>query len=535
MLRVQNFERVLTPAWSFLLLLLAISSYALFLVFYRIFVSPLSKIPGPVLARISNLYMMSIEWRGERMQTLMRLHETYGPVVQVGPREVSFSSLSALRTIYGAGSPFERTPFYKPFDVYGRPNLFTFGPSSEHRARKKLLSHIYANQNILSPATLPMIEEKTLQYLNLLEKANGKPTEIFSSLHFFSIDAISAFVYGPDHGGTTALLGTSAHVALLSDILSPDRRKLAWFSVHLPGFTEWAYGQTGILASVLHALGAIPMAAPTTYTAIREHALSACTSYLSKSHIHATSSSPTVMERLRAYQLSNPGEMSDLDIASECADHLLAGIDTTADTLLFLIWTLSLPQHRHIQERLRAELSTHASSDNKTVPAVKSASSLPFLYAIIKETLRLFAPIPATEPRLCRSNTVVDGFDIKAYTVVGIAPYVLHRDEDVYNSPLSFDPARWLDANGKELGVGELANKHFWAFSSGARMCIGSNLATAEMITLVAAMYTRYKTSVREGEEDVSPGVTSRFEVIRDETKEKMMEHECWIRFEKIV
>lgn len=41
--------------------------------------------------------------------------------------------------------------------------------------------------------------------------------------------------------------------------------------------------------------------------------------------------------------------LGDLDIASECADHLLAGIDTTADSLTFLIWALSRPQHREIQ------------------------------------------------------------------------------------------------------------------------------------------------------------------------------------------
>jgi cytochrome P450 len=379
-----------------------------------------------------------------------------------------------------------------------------------------------------------MIEEKTAQYLNLLQKAEGEPTEIFSSLHFFSIDAISAFVYGSKNGGTTALLGNPTHVALLDDILSPERRKLAWFAVHRPGFTKWAYAQTGLMSSILHKIGAIPMKAPTTYTGIREHALAACTSYLAEPRMLDSHLPQTVIERLQAYQLENPEKMSDLDIASECADHLLAGIDTTADTLLFLIWTLSLPQHSHIQEKLREELLAYLSSENGKLPAVKNVAALPFLSAVIKETLRLFAPIPATEPRLCRSDTVIDGYEIPAGTIVGMAPYTLHRDEAAYPRPQEFNPERWLDHNGKELGASERANKHFWAFSSGARMCIGSNLAMAEMVTLVAAMYGKYKTSVRNGEEQISPGVTSRFEVIWDETMKSVVEHECWIKFEKL-
>lgn len=45
-----------------------------------------------------------------------------------------------------------------------------------------------------------------------------------------------------------------------------------------------------------------------------------------------------------------------MDIASECADHLLAGIDTTSDWLTFAIWILSLPQHEQYQDQLRKEL-----------------------------------------------------------------------------------------------------------------------------------------------------------------------------------
>ncbi|GKT81574.1 benzoate 4-monooxygenase cytochrome P450 [Colletotrichum tofieldiae] len=60
--------------------------------------------------------------------------------------------------------------------------------------------------------------------------------------------------------------------------------------------------------------------------------------------------------------------------------------------------------------------------------------------------------------------------------------------------------------------------KWFWAFSSGGRMCIGIHLVMAEMTTLLAALYLKYTTSEKDRQKNVSPGITSRFEVFFDET-----------------
>jgi len=60
------------------------------------------------------------------------------------------------------------------------------------------------------------------------------------------------------------------------------------------------------------------------------------------------------------------------------------------------------------------------------------------------------------------------------------------------------------------------------------------HLALAEISCLVAAVYQKYQTKVRKGEETVTPGITSRFECFFDETMPEMREHECWIDFEKI-
>jgi cytochrome P450 len=165
------------------------------------------------------------------------------------------------------------------------------------------------------------------------------------------------------------------------------------------------------------------------------------------------------------------GGLSDLDIASEAADHLLAGVGTTSDTLMFLIWALSLPENSQYQEKLIVDVNAMPASDlgGRGIPTAEATGSLEYLDAVLKETLRLYAPLPASEPRSLPTDSVIDGVQVLAGTVVSMCPYTLHRNPDVFPDPLVFDPERWL---GDPKDVAEM-KKWFWAFSSGEWMCIG--------------------------------------------------------------
>lgn len=490
----------------------------------------LRRIPGPALFAISR-YRLALEaWKARSIQTVHQLHLRYGPVVRVGPNQVSFNSLSALRQIYGAGSAFERTAFYKMFDVYGRPNLFTFSSSKHHRERKKLISHIYSNQVILSPSVADLVQRKAADYLQMLEEEPAAASEIFASLHYFSIDTISEFVYGWMYGATHAMACSSPDRRLLDDILDHSRRRLSWFAVHFPALTTWITTRKGLLDKLVTKLGLLPMKRPFTYTGIRNHALQAFVDIKAAcADGRLTLAETTVLGRL--LQVQEEQGLSDMDIASECADHLLAGIDTTADTLMFLVWVLSRPGHRHFQKKLYAELR-EVPADDRGVSHPKDLAHLPYLNAVVRETLRLYAPLPAFEPRVLPTDTIIDDYHIPANTVVGMSPYCLHRQSTVYPDPLVFDPGRWLTEDDDLIPEANPQNRWFWAFGSGARMCIGMHLAHAEMLTLTAAIFRKYQTAVRDA--SASPAITSRYEIFCDETLAKLSEHECWIDFVEI-
>lgn len=135
-----------------------------------------------------------------------------------------------------------------------------------------------------------------------------------------------------------------------------------------------------------------------------------------------------------------------MDIAAECADQLLAGIDTTSNTLMFLIWALSLLENRAYQEKLISEVSRIDASplDQNGIPSVQATDRLPYLDALMKETLRLYVTLPASEPRSLPVDSVINGYHIPARVIVGMSPYCLHRNAQVFPEPLKFNPQRWF-------------------------------------------------------------------------------------------
>ncbi|KAF1950338.1 hypothetical protein CC80DRAFT_359164, partial [Byssothecium circinans] len=75
----------------------------LFIVVYSIrtrYKSGLSKIPGPFVASISNVWKINAVYQGDIHRRQAQVHEEYGPVVRIGPNDVSFASASAMKHIY---------------------------------------------------------------------------------------------------------------------------------------------------------------------------------------------------------------------------------------------------------------------------------------------------------------------------------------------------------------------------------------------------------------------------------------------------
>lgn len=82
--------------------------------------SPLSKIPGPWYTRFTSLWIKYQEFTGSRRPWVHCCHQKYGPVVRLGPNEVSFMGLDAVKEIYtSGGSGYDKTEYYDLFRQFG--------------------------------------------------------------------------------------------------------------------------------------------------------------------------------------------------------------------------------------------------------------------------------------------------------------------------------------------------------------------------------------------------------------------------------
>jgi|SRR6478735_2483079 len=83
--------------------------------------SATAKVPGPFVSNFTSLVLKWHELNANRTMYIHELHKRYGPVVRVAPNEVSFTSIDALKEIYGSGgSGYDKTEFYDLFQVYGK-------------------------------------------------------------------------------------------------------------------------------------------------------------------------------------------------------------------------------------------------------------------------------------------------------------------------------------------------------------------------------------------------------------------------------
>lgn len=99
--------------------LAAFGSAWLGILIYRATFTPLSKLPGPWYSLFSDVFLMCKEFSGQRRVYIHELHKRFGPVVRLGPNEVAFTSLEALKEIYqSGGSGYDKTEFYDLFVQY---------------------------------------------------------------------------------------------------------------------------------------------------------------------------------------------------------------------------------------------------------------------------------------------------------------------------------------------------------------------------------------------------------------------------------
>ncbi|XP_050228542.2 cytochrome P450 76A1-like [Mercurialis annua] len=148
-----------------------------------------------------------------------------------------------------------------------------------------------------------------------------------------------------------------------------------------------------------------------------------------------------------------------------------AGTDTTSSTLE---WAMAELLHNPtILKKLQLELRTIIHPEKKLEE--KDIEHLPYLMAVIKETLRLHPPTPLLIPHMAMESCNMLGFDIPKNTQIMVNIWAIGRDPKTWEDPLVFRPERFLEPNMVDY---KGTHFQFLPFGSGRRMCPAVPLAS---------------------------------------------------------
>lgn len=197
-------------------------------------------------------------------------------------------------------------------------------------------------------------------------------------------------------------------------------------------------------------------------------------------------------------------QMSDEDVVAQVPTFLIAGHETSSTATT---WTLfALTQHPDIQRKLREEL-LGVSTDT---PTMDELNSLPYLDAVVRETLRVHPPVPSTT-RMAARDTVLplkepvngkDYVEIRKDQTIFISIVALNRSKKLWgNDAAEFNPDRWLNGSVDTSLPGLWGN--MMTFFGGARSCIGYRFALVEIKALLFTLVRAFEFDLAVPVEDL--------------------------------
>ncbi|CAJ0953925.1 unnamed protein product [Ranitomeya imitator] len=176
--------------------------------------------------------------------------------------------------------------------------------------------------------------------------------------------------------------------------------------------------------------------------------------------------------------------LPDEDLRAEVDTFMFEGHDTTASGISWILYCMAkYPEH---QEKCREEIR-EVLGDRTTVEW-EDLGKLQYTTMCIKESMRLFPPVPEIVRQLKEPITFFDGRSLPKGTIVVISIYTINRCPSIWEDPEVFDPLRFSPENS-----GSRHSHAFLPFSAGTRNCIGQNFAMNEMKVATALTLQKFE------------------------------------------
>ncbi|CAE6533055.1 unnamed protein product [Rhizoctonia solani] len=483
-------------------------------------------IAGPKLAALSNVWLAYVASRGDRSQAVHELHQKYGTIVRIAPNHVSVADPKALEVIYAHGNGTLKTEFYNAF-VSIRPGLFNTRDRAAHSRKRKLVSHIFSQQNVLlfEPHIRRHVRAFCAQWDmrcaratagELPDARDGKSWfDVLPHFNFLAFDIIGDLAFGAPFGMIAAqkdiapMMESASEKAEIKYVpavqVLNDRGDYSasmgvlplWIRPiikHAPWFSR---GNTAVQCLAGMAIAAVERRLK---FGLPDEVLEEEEEMDEKS---AKGKKRTdLLEKLMQGKDENGAPMDREELTAEALTQLIAGSDTTSNSSCAIAYYLAA--NPECQRKLQAELDSVLKPVISVPPPISQAGlpplppldvaakfadvkSLPYLQACINEGLRLHSTSGIGLPRVIPpgSSLEVCGETFNEGTILSVPSYSIHHSQEIWgNDSEEYKPERWL---GRDVG------KEFNPFSFGPRACVGRNLASMELLIMIASVFHRYE------------------------------------------
>lgn len=366
-------------------------------IIYELYLSPLSRFPGPNLWAISRIPGQLSVLRGRHHLDILALHEQYGPVIRISPKELAFNTPQAFRDIYGArpGGCFAKDQSHYLPPANGVDHLVCAVDNAVHARQRRLLAHAFSDRALRDQEGLIRGYVNTMvgKLRAEITRKKSPRVDISNWMNYTTFDITGDLMFGESF-----------------DCLK-DSRLHPWIQLIFSSIKALAIAgvanQFPIVGTIFHAL--IPK--EVKRKAIEHFDLAA---QKVDRRLETNMTRPDFISAILQNGLSEAKGpyldggriMSRAEIHSNAFILIVAGSETAATFLsgcIFYLCTSPL-----IMSQLVSEIrTTFAKEDEITF---RNAATLPYLAAVIEESLRMHPPFVTSLARIMPpGGSMVDG------------------------------------------------------------------------------------------------------------------------------
>ncbi|OJT11871.1 Cytochrome P450 72A14 [Trametes pubescens] len=476
-------------------------------VMYRGYVSPLNSLPGP---RSTSWFWGSIKVIQQEDNSVPqeRWAAEHGPVITykgfLGLNRLWTLDTRALNHILT-----HSTDFQKPDDargtlakILGKGVLFTEG--EQHRQQRRIMNPAFGPSQIRE--LTPIFVEKAAELRDVWDAqiaADGSPAriEVLSGLGKMTLDVIglAGFNYRFD-----SLSGKPNELnAAFQEVFNPSVNFtiLTFIKIVFPIFNIFPDARARRIdraQDVMRRIG-IGLVQEKKAQIAREKSDSK-SGGVERKDMQGRDLLTLLLKANMATDIPDSQRLSDEDVLAQVPTFLVAGHETTSTATTWCLYALT--QAPYIQKKLRDELFTLQTE----APTMEELSSLPYLDAVVRETLRIHAPVPTTmrvaqkddvipvgEPFVDRHGNVQDSIRISKGSPILIPMLALNRSTKLWGEDaLEFKPERWINPPEAISSIPGVWG-HMLSFLGGPRACIGYRFSLIEMKALLFALVRAFE------------------------------------------